>query len=344
MTDREPAGERPNAPKREDTFRREPATAVLPDLTDLFDRRIDPQRRAEYDRRLLPQYAVPDSGTAQGNEVDAPPLPDPVSPTFRFDRGRRGFAAMVAKPIGRAIVMSSPLLLSGLVLIVVKVAISQFGANMLPVALLGLWGMQLFGVIYSRALGFSEWVVVWATLAVSVGIVVPLLALQAMLGAIPYVSMAQQSAGPFLAVSLAMLAVLLASVIGVAMLSRQQPERASIFLLPIAVIIPALLGVSGEGFGVSVLDPLAFALFGAGGWAALMWLAPRGLWLLATPVALIAQFCLLLLRGAGPLPGVNAGMVVSFGYGIVLVTLAVASVAVPLISRWIGSVTGDRTR
>lgn len=344
MADSEGRGDGPKQPKPAGGVNREPATAVLPDLTDLFDRRIDPQRRAEYDRRAYPHWAAPGPDAPLDDAKDLPAMPEMTTPTFRFDRGRRGFAAVVAKPVGRALVMSSPMLLSGLLLVAAKLALMRVGSEFLPVVMLALWGVQLIGVMVARGLAYPEWAAVWATMAIAIGLFVPLLALQGLLGDIPYVSLAESSAGPFLAASGGVLAALLASVAVVAVLSRQEPERASILLLPIALIIPALIGVPDEALALGVLDPLAATLVAAGAWAAMMWLAPRGLWLLASPVALVVQFTVLLIRGGGPVPGVGAGMVVAVGYGAVLATLAVVSVAMPLLARWVGSVTGERVR
>lgn len=325
-------------------YRREPATTVLPDLTDLFDRRIDPQRRAEFDRRLMPQYRMPDSDLVPEVETERAPVTNIDTPTFRFDRGRRGFAAVVAKPIGRALVMSSPMLLSGVLLLLAKLALSRVGADALPAAILGLWGLQLVGLILARGLALPDFAVVWGTMVTTIGVLVPLLALQALLGDIPYVSLAEASAGPFLAASLGVLVALVASAVGLAVLSRQQPESVSILLLPMALVIPALLGVAGEALGLSILDPLAATMLASGVWAALMWLAPRGVWLLATPIALLVQLTVLLMRNGGPVPGVEAGTVIAIGYGSVLVTLVVISVVLPLVARWIGTMTGDRVR
>lgn len=325
-------------------YRREPATTVLPDLTDLFDRRIDPQRRAEFDRRLVPQYRMPESELVPNVKAERTPVPDIDTPTFRFDRGRRGFAAVVAKPVGRALVMSSPMLLTGIMLLLAKFALARVGADALPGAILGLWGLQLVSLILARGLALPDFAVVWATMVITLGVLVPLLALQALLGDIPYVSLAESSAGPFLAASLGVVFALVASAVGLAVISREQPERASILLLPMALVIPALLGVAGEALGLSILEPLAATMLASGVWAAVMWLAPRGVWLLATPVALLVQLVVLLIRNGGPVPGVEAGTVIAVGYGSVLATLVAVSVALPLFARWIGTITGDRAR
>ena len=346
MSDSEHAKVDPNEPgsTSKPKLSREPATAVLPDLTDLFDRRIDPQRRAGYDRRTFPHWAVPGAEPELGEGGQRPPMPDVVTPTFRFDRGRRGFAAVVARPIGHTLVMSSPLFLSGSILLLANVGVSRFTTDAIPIVILGVWGIQVLGLLIARGLAYPEWAAVWATLVVAIGVLVPLLALQSLLGGIPYVSFGKSSAGPFLAVSVAVLIAVTVSAAGVAMLSRQQPERASILLLPIALITPALLGMPTEVLARSIVGPLAAALLASGAWAALIWLAPRGVWLLATPIALVVQLAVLLVRGGGPTPGLEAGAVVAVGYGAVLATVVVIGVALPLVARWLGTISGGRSR
>lgn len=251
---------------------------------------------------------------------------------------------MVAKPLGYALVMTSPLWFTALLLVAARVALAWIGADVLPAAMLAVWGVQVLGVLVARGLAYPDWAAVWVTTAVIIGVLVPLLALQALLGGIPFVSLAESSAGPFLAASIGVLAALIVCATGVAVLTRRQPERSSILLLPVALVIPALLGVPGEALALSVLNSLVIALALAGAWAAVMWLAPRGIWLLATPIALLVQLTTLIVRGGGPVPGPDAGIVVAFGYGSVLIVLIVVSVVMPFYARWVGTISGDRMR
>ncbi|HEV2108656.1 MAG TPA: hypothetical protein VGR16_10375 [Thermomicrobiales bacterium] len=325
---------------------REPATAILPDLTDLFDRRIDPQRRGEHDRRTLPDWAVPASEPADESHEPAayPPLPLVGTPTFRFDRSRQGFAAVVARPLGMAFVLSAPLLLSGILALAASGALWRLGTNALPVTMLGLFVFQVAGLTMARGVGYLEWAPVWLILVAALGVLAPLLALQALFGGAPFVSVELASAGPFVASTLGVGLALLAVTLGVALLSREEPERASILFLPVALLVPALLGMSPDVVTNGVLKPLGTALLAAGVWSLVAWLAPRGIWLLTTPIALAAELILLLVTDGGPRAGEQAGTVVAVGYGSVLALTVIAGVSIPLLARWTGRITGGRAR
>lgn len=340
-SDRPPAPEERRSPSAE----REPATAVLPDLTDLFDRRIDPQRREDHDRRSLPGWALPSPSDEDESETeDDRSAAMAGMPTYRFDRGRRGFAAVVAQPLGRATVLSSPLLITGATALVANLVLAQFGASAVSIAMLALLALQVAGLAFARELAYGEWAVVWFVLLVALGVLTPLLALQALFGGEPFVSLRQVSVSPFVASTLGVIAALLSVVVAIALLCRLEPERASVLFVPVAIVGPALLGMSPEEVLEGVLAPLGTTLLAAGAWSFLVWLAPKGIWLLSAPIALAVELILLLLFDGGPRAGYQAGMMVTLAYALVLALIAAAAVGIPFLARWFGHLTGERTR
>jgi hypothetical protein len=341
------SSDRPPAPedRRSPSAEREPATAVLPDLTDLFDRRIDPQRREDHDRRTLPEWALPSPTDEDESETEADSAAAVAGmPTYRFDRGRRGFAAVVARPLGRAAVLSSPLLVTGATALVANMVLGRFGASAVSIAMLALLALQVAGLAFAREVAYAEWSVVWLVMLVALGVFTPLLALQALFGGEPFVSLRQASASPFVASTFGVVVALLGVVVGVALLCLQEPERASVLFVPAATIGPALLGMSPEEVIEGVLSPLGTTLLAAGAWSFLVWLAPKGIWLLSAPVALAVELILLLLFDGGPRAGYQAGMMVTLAYAIVLGLIAAAAVGIPFLARWFGRLAGELTR
>ncbi|MBA2753858.1 MAG: hypothetical protein H0U40_05265 [Chloroflexia bacterium] len=324
------------------TPRREPTTAILPDLSDLLDRRIDPHRWSERDRRTLPAWAQPDDGHG---ERDGEPVGDvPSSPTIRFDRGREGFAAVIARPLGLALTMAIPALVMGTLALVLPTLFSVVGVSAVSATMLVLTAVHVFGMTVARAIGHLAWANVWLVHVVLASVVIPLLGLQAILGGVPFTALALRSGGPFLVTSLALAGCLVLVLGMVAAVSRAEPESAALVFLPVGLAVPALLGLLPGTVSAGITTIIGLSSLATGAVTVVTVLLPRGLWLVVPQVALVLELVLFLVTGSGPRAVETTGRIVPAGYGAVLLVTVVASVVAPLLARWLAHAAGEGTR
>lgn len=339
------SSDRPDASRHDDGRRvasgprREPTTAILPDLNDILDRRVDPHRWDERDRRVLPVWAQPETA----GDVSEPGGSSAVelSPTVRFDRGRRGFSAVFARPLGLALAMAAPALLMGILAMFLPTAAAIIGLDGATATMLVLTAANVLGMTVARAIGQPAWANVWLVHMLLAGVVIPLLGLQAILGGVPFTALDLGSGGPFLVASLATVGCLLIITVVIATVCRGEPESAAVVFLPIAMAVPALLGPLPETVSSGVAPVVGLTSLAAGAVVLITFLLPRGMWLVAPQVALVLELVVFLVTGSGPRAVETTGRVVPVAYGTVLVVTMVASVTLPLVARWLGHAAGE---
>ena len=337
--------DRPSPPKGGDPGppeggpRREPTTAILPDLGDLLDRRVDPHRWGERDRRALPVWAQ--AGPGQQDPIDGDPAEVGLPPTVRFDRGRHGFAAVIARPLGFALAMAAPAFLMGMSALVIPTFAGVVGLAGVTATMLILIATNVLGLTIARGIGQATWANVWLVLTVLTSVVIPLLGLQAILGGVPFTALGLGSGGPFLVTTLATVASLLIATVMVAAACRREPESAALVFLPIAMAVPALLGQLPEEVSSGVATVVGLTSLATAAVVLVTVLLPRGMWLLVPQAALALELVVLVATGSGPRAVETTGQVVPVAYGAVLVVTLVASVSVPLLARWLSKAAGE---
>lgn len=264
-----------------------------------------------------------------------------MPPTVRFDRGQLGFAALVARPLGLALSMAAPTVVCVAVAVTSRVALAIVGFGGVAATMLVITASQVVGMALARGIGHPAWAKVWFVHALLAGVLIPLLGLQAVLGSVPFTDLALESGGPFLATSVVLVACLVVLIGIVAALCRTEPEIAAVVFLPVAMTVPALLGLGADTVSSGIVGSVTLSLVIVAAVVFLTMLGPRGMWLVLPQAALVLQLVGFLATGSGPRTLETVGWVVPAGYGAVLATTVVGSVCVPLLARWLARQAGD---
>lgn len=209
------------------------------------------------------------------------------------------------------------------------------GSGALPVGLLLLAGVHTAGYLITRGEESAALSRAWlAGLVVVVG-VLPLLALQQALLREPYVAVSRGTASPAIAATAVMVLVLFVVAGWCAVSSWQAPEEASLVFLPVALLVPGVIGMRGALGQKSALEALAEASLLAAGATVLAWSLPRGARPMVAPIALAVQFIALWIAGRGPSFQPTSGRIVPALYTVMLVVTVVLTVGVPLLAVWV---------
>lgn len=199
-----------------------------------------------------------------------------------------------------------------------------------PLPMLLVIAAQLIGLLLAREVEQATWRRFWLMVIVITALLFPALALSTAASRVPFVSLSLGSAGTLLWTT-ALTAVL---ILGVAALAAVQavdePQHASLFFAPAAVLIPAVVGAPGNLGERATLPALAEAMALAAVVVAVAWLAPPGARLLASPVALAGQFAALWFLDYRPMFGEGRGAVAIAAVGFILVLGIVTAVLVPI--------------
>lgn len=206
------------------------------------------------------------------------------------------------------------------------------GPASVPLAALGVLGIQMVGVLLAREVESPVVRRVWLVLLAMTTVVLPLVALQTSLLRVPFVSLGRGSAGSLIWATVAATAAVAGLVGLAAVLSADAPENASLLFVPVAMLVPAVLGARGDLNEQAALAALAEATTVSGIAVALGWLLPRGARPLVAAVALGAQFLILWAVGSRPAFGEDHGATVAVCAGVLLVVTVTAAVLVPVAS------------
>jgi hypothetical protein len=114
--------------------------------------------------------------------------------------------------------------------------------------------------------------------------------------------------------------------------SDNSPQDGALVFLPVALLVPAILGAPGSLDETAALMMLGEAFLVAGAAIFVGLLAPESWRPLAGAAALGAQFVLLWLLGRGPVLGPDGGAVVPVSAAFILAFTALLTVLTPLAS------------
>ena len=322
-----------------------PRTA-LPDLAELYDRRrpdhlldTDDGSRGHTGLRF-PARPLDDDLRVLGLHENREPLGEPTV----FDRGHQAIRRRLAHPGHIAIVallVASPFLLTALVASLLSVVGPLSGTDRIPLATVIVLLFVALCMVTCYALQLVTIARVCLVNLVTLGTLMPLLALQSTFSAVPYVSTTRSSAQPVVMTALALIVVLIAVALLSASLSWESPGDATVLFLPAGLIVPVVLGgpaadIPERGLATIVSVSIAAAIAAAGAQV-----LPEPIRPVIGPIAIMVELGALFAAHRGPGLPDSSGTIVRVLLWVILVLAVVLTVLVPLIAAWLRHLAGD---
>jgi hypothetical protein len=232
----------------------------------------------------------------------------------------------------RILAIAIPQAITGLVALFVSAVGLLVKMPQLPLAILFILAVQIVGYLLTRNEAPTGMRLAWIVGAIETAVILPIVALQTMIAREPYVSQSIGSAGPVLVATLVVALVLIGVALYVAALTWQQPEKAGLVFMPLALLTPAIIGTRNDVLEETAVRALAQASLLAAGATVIAWSLPRKLRPFVPPVALGLQFLALWITGHGPSFARSSDEVVPFMYGLLLVLVVVLAVCVSIVA------------
>ncbi|GIW04167.1 MAG: hypothetical protein KatS3mg059_0787 [Thermomicrobiales bacterium] len=245
-------------------------------------------------------------------------------PSFLADPARRVVLGLAAVPA-----------ITGALALIFAFVPALSGSGSVPVGLLLVAGIQTAGYLLTRGEETTALSRAWLVGVIIVVGVLPLLSLQQALLREPYVALSRGTAAPAVAATSVVVIVLLVVAAWCAVSFWPAPEEASLVFMPVALLIPGVIGMRGALPQRSALEAVAEATLLAAGATAIAWALPRGARPMVAPVALAIQFVALWLAGRGPTFQPTSGQIVPALYTVLLVVTVALTVGTPLLAVWI---------
>lgn len=220
-------------------------------------------------------------------------------------------------------------------------AIIAFGASMLgilsgpvgwPKGIILLVICLFAGVVLSQDGGATLFTRGWVANIVTTIAVMPLTALVVTLARQPHVSLAAGSAWSAILLALVLMLVLIATGLAFGIWAADSPDESGLLILPVALIVPAMIGVRGEIDQAAALQALAGAAMIAAIAAIMSWSIAPGLRAFAPPVALGLEVIVLWLAGRGPSFENTSGQVVPMLYSLLFALTVLVVVGTSIIA------------
>ncbi len=336
-------------PGRLDRGRQDAAVGALPDLADLFDRRL-PRKGLDdgtAEREPVPPFETMRPPTAPfpvAHSAPAAPVEAP-RPLDGRRAGRRGpSVAGSGQAVAAAAIGASPHLLTALGAFALGTFGPLSGADRVPSAVLVVVLLQVTGYAVARAMEWDPLVRVWLANLAALGGLLPLLALLATYAGVPYVSFERASAGPLLLTGAATVVGLVLTALLVAALTWEVPEETSLLFVPAALLVPVVLLHPAEQLPTDALPLLALVTAASAAVVGLGRLLPRGTRPLVAPLALGGTFAVFLAFGQDPGLPESTGQVVPYTLLAVVVVDVLLTVGVPLLAVWLRRVAAEVRR
>jgi hypothetical protein len=211
------------------------------------------------------------------------------------------------------------------------------GGTGTPIALVILVLIQVVGYVVTRrgrTLPLSRsWIVMLLT---TVGMT-PLLAIQSDLLHEEYVALSSHSATPAILSTLIVIFVMVVAAAWCAGSLWGMAEHTSVVFAPLALLVPGILGITGDISQQDVLLALAESCLLAAGMTALAWSLSTGPRLLVPAIAFAGQFLALWFAGRGPSFPDSSGGIVRFLYFVTLLATLGLVLILPFAAVWLKS-------
>lgn len=222
----------------------------------------------------------------------------------------------------------------GLVTLLVSFLPVLSGTGSVPRGLILLIGLQAIAFAILRVNQHPHMRSLVATI-LSSAVLTPLLALQVTLLREPYVSYARQSAAPSIVATLIVAMVLIACAVWTLSTSWEEPDEAGLLFMPLAMMVPAMVGMRSSIQQRPALEMLGYVLLLAAVATCVGWLLPISGRLLVPAGAVAVEFIGLWLTGHGPWFHHTSGDIVRLLYVVLLALAVILVVMVPYGAAWI---------
>jgi hypothetical protein len=221
---------------------------------------------------------------------------------------------------------------TGVVALVLAFVGPLSGSGSIPLGVFLVCVVQIVGYLATRNSDVAILSKAWLIMLVATAGLLPLVSLQASLLREPYVSMERHSATPSVIATAIVVLFLVVVAVWCIVSLWSVSEVTSLSFGPLALLVPALLGVQDTIGQRTALQALAEASLFAAGATVLAWSLPRRVRSLVPPIALATQVALLWAAGRGPsFPETNGNIVTSL-YWITVIATAALIVVAPVVS------------
>lgn len=205
----------------------------------------------------------------------------------------------------------------------------------LPLALLLISTVQAVTYLIMRrsevAIMSRSWLI---ALLMTVGLL-PLLALQSDLLREPYTSADRGGTAPVLLATGTTLLFLVVVAVWSLIAHATTSELSSIVFLPLALLVPAALGVQSTIEQRAALEVVGETALFAAGATLLAWSMPRGARLIVPPIAFLIQFIALWTAGRGPTFPETSGALVDVLYWLTMFVTGAITLTLPIAASWL---------
>jgi hypothetical protein len=201
-----------------------------------------------------------------------------------------------------------------------------------PLAIFAILVVQVVGYLLTRDEAPMGMRMAWIVGAIESAVILPVVALQTIIAREPYVSQNMGSAGPVLVATGIVAIVQIGIAVYIAAISWEHPEEAGLIFMPLALLVPAVIGARHDILEESAVRTLAQASLLAAGATVIAWALPRTTRPFVPAAALALQFLALWVSGHGPSFARTSDEVVPFMYGALLVLTVILTVGVSILS------------
>jgi len=205
----------------------------------------------------------------------------------------------------------------------------------LPFALLLICVVQVLAYLIIRRTEVAVLSRSWLISLLATAGLLPLLALKADLLREPYTLADHGGTAPVLIATLIVLLFIVVVALWSWIAHATTAELSALALLPLALLVPAALGVQSTIEQREALEVVGESALFAAGATLLAWSMPRGARLIVPPIAFLIQFIALWTAGRGPTFSESSGNIVALLYWLTMILTGVMTVVLPFAAAWL---------
>lgn len=315
---------------------------ILPDLPRTLFPEAGADRQGERRAPGGPHVQALPPRAPRARIEPAPARPTPVTRQAPSSANRvrgRAQTEMIVLPTPRQILgQTVPGLVAAVSLIVCARGVNLLSPHGLPIWLIVLLAPSLVLYLAADRLTHPYWRNASLANLATIAVILPILAIRRYTIAVPGF---EHGHGVLLAPLVATVTVIVAFgllALGIALLTREDPEYAGLLLLPSCLLVPMCVGMSMNLTLSSWLVATAGVFVAAGLATVVATLLPGALAALVAPVTIALEFLFLTLIKRTPVFPQSSGAIAVALFWSVLIVAIVLSVLLPVFSAWLGRI------